>query len=51
MVAIEVIHYMKTEIKGSDNCMALKIDISKAYDMMDWEYILEVMSKMYFRAR
>lgn len=42
---------MKTKTKASDSCMALKIDINKAYDMMDWEYMWELMSKMDFRVR
>jgi len=31
MVAIEVIHYMKTKTSGSNGSVALKLDISKAY--------------------
>jgi len=34
MVAIEVGHYMKMT-RGTNGCVALKLDISKAYDMMD----------------
>jgi hypothetical protein len=36
MVAIEVIHYMKTKTRGQDGCVALKLDISKAYDKIYW---------------
>jgi hypothetical protein len=28
--------------------VALKIDNSKAYDMMDWRYLINVMTKMGF---
>lgn len=45
MVAIEVIHYMKIKTRGTNGCVALKLDISKAYDMMD---LKEVMLKMGF---
>jgi len=48
MVAIEVIHYMKTKTRGTNGCVALKLYISKAYDQMDWEYLKEVMIKMGF---
>jgi len=48
MVAIEVIHYMKTKMRGTNGCVALKLDISKAYDMMDLDYLKEVMRKMGF---
>jgi len=46
MVAIEVIHYMKTKTRGQDGWVTLKLDISKAYDRMDWEYLKEFMIKM-----
>jgi len=39
MVAIEVVHFMKTKTRGNDRCVALKLDISKAYDHMDWDYM------------
>ena len=32
MAAIEVIHFMQTKTRGSDRYVALKLDISKAYD-------------------
>lgn len=32
MVAFEVMHYMKRKTKGKDSWMALKLDMSKAYD-------------------
>jgi len=35
MVAIEVLHFMKTKMRGDDRYVALKLDISKAYDRMD----------------
>jgi len=36
LVAIEVVHYMKTKTKGKDKSVALKLDISKADDRIDW---------------
>lgn len=39
MVAIEVVHFMKTKTRGNDSYVALKLDISKAYDRMDWDYM------------
>jgi hypothetical protein len=35
MTAIEVIHYMKSKTKGKLGDVALKLDISKAYDRID----------------
>jgi len=51
MVAIEVNHFMKTKTRGNDQIVALKLDISKAYDRMDWDYLKEVMIKMGFNEK
>ncbi|MCI25218.1 RNA-directed DNA polymerase (Reverse transcriptase), partial [Trifolium medium] len=48
MVAIELVHFMKSKTCGKVGDVALKLDISKAYDRIDWEYLKEVMIKMGF---
>ena len=48
MVSIEFIHYMKMKIRGSNGCIALKLDINKADDHMDWDYLTSLMGKMGF---
>lgn len=48
MVAIEFIHCIKTKIRGSNGCVALKLDINKAYNRIDWDYLTSVMGKMGF---
>ncbi|MCI38461.1 RNA-directed DNA polymerase (Reverse transcriptase), partial [Trifolium medium] len=48
MAAIEVIHYMKTKTKGKLGDVALKLDISKAYDRIDLSYLRGTMTKMGF---
>jgi len=48
MVAIEVLHFMKAKTRGDDRYVALKLDISKAYDRMDWNYMRAVLHKMGF---
>jgi len=35
----------------NDRYVALKIDISKVYDRMDWDYLRAVMVKMGFNSR
>lgn len=51
MVAIEVLHFMKAKTRGDDRYVALKLDISKAYDRMDWNYLRAVLHKMGFHSR
>ena len=48
MVAFEKFYSMKMGSKRRMGDVALKIDISKAYDRLKWDYILEVMTKMGF---
>jgi len=51
MIAIEVVHHMKISMRRRDKNVALKLDISKAYDQIDWTYLKEVMIKMGFDRR
>jgi hypothetical protein len=48
LVAIEIVHFMKSKTKGRVGDVALKLDISKAYDRIGWEYLRGVMEKMGF---
>ena len=51
LVVFEVIHHMKHKLKGKKGEVALKIDISKAYDSLDWGFLYEIMHKMGFSAK
>jgi hypothetical protein len=46
MAAIELVHYMKAKTPGRTCDAALKLDISKANDRIDWDYLRDVMTKM-----
>jgi len=48
MTAIEIVHFMKTKTKGKKIDVALKLDISKAYDRIEWDYLRDIMIKMGF---
>lgn len=39
LVAFEMLHYMKQKKKGLEGEVALKLDVSKAYDRVDWGFL------------
>ena len=39
MVAFETLHYMRNYYAGKIGYMALKLDMSKAYDKIEWEFM------------
>jgi hypothetical protein len=48
LVAFEALHTMDTRIKGKDGFMAIKLDMSKAYDRVEWDFLELVLYKMGF---
>ncbi|KAL8134372.1 hypothetical protein AgCh_009411 [Apium graveolens] len=48
LVAFELLHFMKRKNRGSEGEVALKLDISKAYDRVDWRYLQKRMKVMGF---
>lgn len=51
IVASEIIHHMKCKTRGKQGEVALKIDISNAYDRVNWGYLRAMMEKMGFSTR
>lgn len=48
LVAMECFYWMKKNTKGKCGVMAFKLDMSKAYDRLEWSFITEVLSSMGF---
>ena len=51
LMAFETLHYMKTQQNGSTGFMALKLDISKAYDRVEWSFLECLLRKLGFHNR
>ena len=45
MVAFETLHYMRNHGSRNTGYMALKLDMSKAYDKVEWVYMEKLMQK------
>jgi exonuclease III len=51
IVAFEALHSMTTRIKGRKGYIALKLDMSKAYDRVEWDFLELIMRKLGFQER
>lgn len=48
LAAFETLHYMKNHNSRNSGFMALKIDMSKAYDRVEWSFLKDFMLQMGF---
>lgn len=48
LIAFEIVHYMKRKNHRSEGDVALKLDISKAYDRVSWNFLCHRMRTMGF---
>ena len=51
VVAFETMHTIGKRKKGKEGLMAIKLDMSKAYDRVEWGYLEAIMRKMGFSER
>ena len=50
LVAYEILHTMHAKKKGKKRTLALKLDISKVYDLVEWQFLQGIMERMGFPA-
>lgn len=48
MVAYEIMHYLKIKRVDKDGYVALKLDMSKAYDRIEWRFLSKILRMMGF---
>lgn len=48
LIAFEVNHYMRRRTQGSMGIAGLKLDVSKAYDRLEWAFIRSMMERFGF---
>lgn len=51
LIAYEMNHSMQNKRSGGDGYVVLKLDMSKAYDRVEWSFMEKIMRKMGFHER
>jgi hypothetical protein len=51
LVAFECLHFIENNTNQAKNFCAYKLDLSKAYDRVDWDFLKKVMQKLGFSHR
>ena len=48
LIAFESLHHMKNSCSGKKGFIAMKLDMSKAYDRVEWVFLEKILLKMGF---
>ena len=51
LIAFEIMHYLNNKRDGKDNFMSIKLDMSKAFNMVEWSFVEAVMEKLGFHEK
>lgn len=48
MVIHEILHFLNQQNDGDEDCIAMKLDMAKAYDCVEWSFLLDMMRALGF---
>ena len=51
LIAFEIMHYLNNKRGGKDSFMSIKLDMSKAFDRVEWGFVEAVMEKLGFHEK
>ena len=51
MIAFEICHHIKRKRLGKSGVVAMKTNMSKAYDILEWNFLQEIMQKLGFHSK
>ena len=51
LVTFELMHYLDHKKQGKESFMAVKLDMSKAYDRVEWVFVEKVMRQLGFHGK
>lgn len=51
LIAYKMNHYIRRKTQGKNGCVGLKIDVSQAYDRLEWNFIENMMVRFGFNQR
>ena len=51
LVAFKLMHYLDHKMEGKESFMAAKLDMSKAYDRVEWNFVEGVMKRLGFHEK
>ncbi|XP_042950144.1 uncharacterized protein LOC122282259 [Carya illinoinensis] len=51
LVAYEIVHFLRHKRGGKKGYMSIKLDMSKAYDRVEWDFLERIMVQMGFETR
>lgn len=51
LIAHELLHHIKSQKSKANLILAIKLDLSKAYDRVEWDFLIQIMKRMGFGPR